>query len=219
MEYEISYDVSNFLDASIEMWYTPLRDAFILVALVVLSFSATGALHSFPPTAVPISLIGAFIFMQLFGLPSIWLHCLLLCWPLVLWLTMPLSSLRPCMQNGQRAIVGLQGCSVAKYCASGLSLPLSPCLYRGVCAGCLYVGARGVFCTVAFNHHGKCYCFVGTGGPLTPVLCAMIWKNTHGNHEENTCSTVFWMGFNEAFEKLTGRYVALLKNNCPPSVL
>src|SRR6187549_896349 len=38
MEYEISYDVSNFLDASIENVVHTLRDAFILVAHVVFVF-------------------------------------------------------------------------------------------------------------------------------------------------------------------------------------
>src|SRR5690606_7898123 len=38
MEYEISYDVSNFLDASIDEVIHTLRDAFILVALVVFIF-------------------------------------------------------------------------------------------------------------------------------------------------------------------------------------
>jgi HAE1 family hydrophobic/amphiphilic exporter-1 len=38
MEYEISYDVSNFLDASTENVIHTLRDAFILVALVVFLF-------------------------------------------------------------------------------------------------------------------------------------------------------------------------------------
>ena len=38
MDYEISYDVSNFLDASTENVLHTLRDAFILVALVVFIF-------------------------------------------------------------------------------------------------------------------------------------------------------------------------------------
>ena len=38
MKYKISYDVSNFLDASIEQVLHTLRDAFILVALVVFIF-------------------------------------------------------------------------------------------------------------------------------------------------------------------------------------
>ena len=38
VDYKISYDVSNFLDASIEQVIDTLRDAFILVALVVFLF-------------------------------------------------------------------------------------------------------------------------------------------------------------------------------------
>ena len=68
MEYEISYDVSNFLDASIENVIHTLRDAFILVALVVFIFLGDWRSTLIPTLAVPISLIGAFIFMQLFGL-------------------------------------------------------------------------------------------------------------------------------------------------------
>src|SRR5579859_3090917 len=68
MDYEISYDVSNFLDASIENVIHTLRDAFILVALVVFIFLGDWRSTLIPTLAVPISLIGAFFFMQLFGL-------------------------------------------------------------------------------------------------------------------------------------------------------
>ncbi len=68
MDYEISYDVSNFLDASIENVIHTLRDAFILVALVVFIFLGDWRSTLIPTLAVPISLIGAFFFMQVFGL-------------------------------------------------------------------------------------------------------------------------------------------------------
>src|SRR5579859_1430179 len=68
MDYEISYDVSNFLDASTENVIHTLRDAFVLVALVVFIFLGDWRSTLIPTLAVPISLIGAFIFMQLFGL-------------------------------------------------------------------------------------------------------------------------------------------------------
>jgi len=38
VDYKISYDVSNFLDASIEQVLHILRDAFILVAFLVFLF-------------------------------------------------------------------------------------------------------------------------------------------------------------------------------------
>src|SRR3954469_21911707 len=68
MDYEIAYDVSNFLDASIENVIDTLRDAFILVALVVFIFLGDWRSTLIPTLAVPVSLIGAFLFMQLFGL-------------------------------------------------------------------------------------------------------------------------------------------------------
>jgi hydrophobic/amphiphilic exporter-1 (mainly G- bacteria), HAE1 family len=67
MDYNYSYDVSRFLDASISEVVRTLFEAFLLVSLVVFIF-----LHDFrstliPALAVPVSLIGTFFFMQLFG--------------------------------------------------------------------------------------------------------------------------------------------------------
>ena len=68
MDYEISYDVSSFLDASIEKVLHTLLEAFILVALVVFLFLGDWRSTLIPTLAVPVSLIGTFFFMQLFGL-------------------------------------------------------------------------------------------------------------------------------------------------------
>ncbi len=68
MEYEISYDVSNFLDTSIDEVVHTLRDAFVLVALVVFIFLGDWRSTLIPTLAVPVSLIGAFFVMQAFGL-------------------------------------------------------------------------------------------------------------------------------------------------------
>jgi HAE1 family hydrophobic/amphiphilic exporter-1 len=68
MDYEFSYDVSNFLDASIEKVLHTLLEAFVLVALVVYLFLGDWRSTLIPTLAVPVSLIGAFFFMQLLGL-------------------------------------------------------------------------------------------------------------------------------------------------------
>ncbi len=46
---------------------------------------------------------------------------------------------------------------------------------------------------------------------LTPVLCAMILKNTHGKPKRKTPINMFIGWFNSKFDKTTGRYTALLK--------
>ena len=68
MDYKISYDVSSFLDASIEKVLHTLVEAFVLVALVVFLFLGDWRSTLIPTLAVPVSLIGAFTFMKALGL-------------------------------------------------------------------------------------------------------------------------------------------------------
>ena len=68
MDYAISYDVSNFLDASIEKVLHTLLEAFVLVSLVVFLFLGDFRSTLIPTLAVPVSLIGTFFFMKMFGM-------------------------------------------------------------------------------------------------------------------------------------------------------
>jgi HAE1 family hydrophobic/amphiphilic exporter-1 len=68
MDYEISYDVSSFLDASIEQVLHTLFEAFVLVSLVVFLFLGDFRSTLIPTLAVPVSLVGSFFFMLMFGL-------------------------------------------------------------------------------------------------------------------------------------------------------
>jgi len=46
---------------------------------------------------------------------------------------------------------------------------------------------------------------------LTPVLCAMLLKNKHGKEKKRNILTKALDGFNSGFDKLTGKYVGLLR--------
>ncbi|MBU7577860.1 MAG: efflux RND transporter permease subunit [Flavihumibacter sp.] len=67
MEFNISYDVSRFLDASINEVLKTLLEAFILVFIVVFIFLQDFRSTLIPALAVPVALIGTLAFMQLFG--------------------------------------------------------------------------------------------------------------------------------------------------------
>jgi len=67
MDYEIAYDVSRFVDASIEQVLHTLLEAFILVSLVVFMFLGDLRSTIIPTLAVPVSLIGSFFVLQLMG--------------------------------------------------------------------------------------------------------------------------------------------------------
>ncbi|VTS02739.1 multidrug transporter : RND efflux system, inner membrane transporter CmeB OS=Sandaracinus amylolyticus GN=DB32_2324 PE=4 SV=1: ACR_tran: ACR_tran [Gemmata massiliana] len=68
MDYELAYDVSSFLDASIEKVLHTLLEAFILVSLVVYMFLGDLRSTLIPILAVPVSLVGTFFVLQLMGL-------------------------------------------------------------------------------------------------------------------------------------------------------
>ncbi|MGV3483647.1 MAG: efflux RND transporter permease subunit [Planctomycetaceae bacterium] len=68
MDYAVTYDVSNFLDASIEKVLHTLFEAFILVSLVVYLFLGDFRSTLIPTLAVPVSLIGTFFFMLMLGM-------------------------------------------------------------------------------------------------------------------------------------------------------
>lgn len=67
MDYEIAYDVSRFVDASIQKVLHTLLEAFILVSLVVYLFLGDLRSTLIPTLAVPVSLIGTFFVLRLMG--------------------------------------------------------------------------------------------------------------------------------------------------------
>ncbi len=68
MHYELAYDVSSFLSASIDKVLHTLLEAFILVSLVVYMFLGDLRSTLIPTLAVPVSLVGTFFVLQLMGL-------------------------------------------------------------------------------------------------------------------------------------------------------
>ncbi len=67
MDYEIAYDVSKFVDASVEKVLHTLLEAFILVSLVVYMFLGDLRSTLIPTLAVPVSLVGTFFVLKLLG--------------------------------------------------------------------------------------------------------------------------------------------------------
>lgn len=67
MDYIINYDTNKFLTASIDKVKTTLIQAFLLVFVVVFIFLQDIKTTLIPAIAVPVSLIGTFFFMNLFG--------------------------------------------------------------------------------------------------------------------------------------------------------
>jgi multidrug efflux pump len=67
LEYKIAYDTTPFIDQSVEEVFNTLRDAVLLVALVVLLFLQDWKAMILPMIDVPVSLVGTFAVMALMG--------------------------------------------------------------------------------------------------------------------------------------------------------
>ncbi len=67
LEYKIAYDTTPFIDQSVEEVFNTLRDAVVLVAIVVLLFLQDWKAMILPMIDVPVSLVGTFAVMALMG--------------------------------------------------------------------------------------------------------------------------------------------------------
>lgn len=213
MDYEISYDVSNFLDASTENVIHTLRDAFILVALVVFIFLGDWRSTLIPTLAVPISLIGAFIFIQLFGLTinMITLFAVVLAIGIVVddaivvveavHAAMEEHNLSP-YRAVQKVLREISGAVIAiTLLMTAVFIPVA-----------FMPGPVGTFYRQFSITMASAIVLSGfIALTLTPVLCAMILKNNHGKPKKVNLLSRFLDSFNRGFDKLTGVYVSLLK--------
>lgn len=212
MKYEVSYDVSSFLDASIEKVVHTLGEAFVLVAIVVFIFLGDWRSTLIPIIAVPISLIGAFIFMKMFGLTInlITLFALVLAIGVVVddaivvveavHLKMEEDHIGP-FKAVQRVLGEIGGAVVAiTLLMTSVFIPVA-----------FMSGPVGVFYRQFAITMASSIVLSGVVAlTLTPVLCAMILKNTHGKPRKKTPINRFIDAFNRLFEKLTGKYTNIL---------
>ncbi|MDI9877387.1 efflux RND transporter permease subunit [Flectobacillus rivi] len=213
MDYQISYDVSNFLNASTENVIHTLRDAFILVALVVFVFLGDWRSTLIPTLAVPISLIGAFIFIKLFGLTinMITLFALVLAIGIVVddaivvveavHAKMEEEHLSP--YKAVRKVLGeISGAVIAiTLLMTAVFVPVA-----------FMSGPVGIFYRQFSITMASSIILSGVIAlTVTPVLCAMILKNNHGKPKKKNILDKALDVFNSGFEKLTNFYVNILK--------
>lgn len=213
MDYEINYDVSKFLDASIEKVIHTLGEAFVLVALVVFIFLGDWRSTLIPTLAVPISLIGAFFVMKAFGLSInlVTLFALVLAIGVVVddaivvveavHAKMASDHVGPYIAV-QRVLGEIGGAIVAiTLLMTSVFIPIT-----------FMPGPVGVFYRQFAITMASSIVLSGIVAlTLTPVLCAMILKDTHGQPKRKTPISVFLDGFNWVFEKVTGRYTNFLE--------
>ncbi|QHS63615.1 efflux RND transporter permease subunit [Chitinophaga agri] len=212
MNYEISYDVSKFLDASIEKVVHTLVEAFVLVGIVVFLFLGDWRSTLIPAMAVPVSLIGTFVFMQFFGitLNLITLFALVLAIGVVVddaivvieavHAKMEEEHLSP-LKATKKAMHEIAGAIIAiTFLMSAVFVPVA-----------FMSGPVGIFYRQFSITMATAIILSGVVAlTLTPALCAMILKNNHGKHKKKSPVDKFLAAFNRGFDKTQGRYMRVL---------
>ncbi len=212
LDYKISYDVSNFLNASIEQVIHTLRDAFILVAIVVFLFLGDWRSTLIPIIAVPVSLIGAFFIMQLFGLSInlITLFALVLAIGIVV--DDAIVVVEAVHAKMEETHVGpYEAVKLVVNEIGGAIIAITLVMVSVFIPIAFMTGPVGVFYRqFSITMAGSIILSAIVALTLTPVLCAMILKNNHGKQRKKTIVDKFIDWFNRGFEKLTGRYGNIL---------
>lgn len=213
MDYKISYDVSNFLDASTENVIHTLRDAFILVAIVVFLFLGDWRSTLIPIIAVPVSLIGAFTAMQAFGLTinMITLFALVLAIGIVVDdAIVVVEAVHAKMEEKHLSPYGAVREVIGEI--SGAIIAITILMTAVFVPVAFMSGPVGIFYRQFSITMATAIVISGVVAlTLTPVLCAMILKNNHGQPRKRTPINRFIDWFNRGFERLTGRYTNLLE--------
>lgn len=211
--YEISYDVSKFLDASIEKVVHTLFEAFILVSIVVYLFLGDLRSTIIPALAVPVSLIGTFTLMSAFGitLNLISLFALVMAIGVVVddaivvieavHAKMEEKHLSP-YKATQEAMGEISGAIIAiTFVMAAVFIPVA-----------FMSGPVGIFYRQFSITMATAIVLSGVVAlTLTPALCAMILKNNHSKPKKKSIVTKFLDWFNGLFLSGASKYEKVLK--------
>lgn len=213
MHYEITYDVSRFLDASIESVMHTLRDAFILVALVVLLFLGDWRSTLIPILAVPVSLIGAFLFVKSFGLTinMITLFSIVLAIGIVVDNAIVVIEAIHAKMEADEKISVYKAVQLVLGEISGAIIAITLVMASVFIPVGFMSGPVGIFYKQFSVTMASSIILSGVIAlTLTPVLSAMMLKKIEIHHQQNVWSR-FINGFNRWFMNVTNAYVEILK--------
>ncbi|MGN7867236.1 efflux RND transporter permease subunit [Chryseobacterium sp. 22458] len=212
MHYDISYDVSRFLDASMEKVIHTLFEAFILVAIVVFLFLGDWRSTLIPALAVPVSLVGTFAVMSAFGitLNMISLFALVMAIGVVVDdAIVVIEAVHAKME--EKHLSPLKATEEAMHEISGAIIAITLVMASVFIPIAFMSGPVGVFYRQFSITMASSIILSGVVAlTLTPALCALILKNNHGKPKKKTPVTLFLDKFNNVFTKGTGKYEKML---------
>ena len=204
MEYKVEHDETEFIRESIKEVEYAIAIAVALVAAVTYLFLGSVRAAFIPLCAIPVSLIGVFIFVGLFGFSI----NLLMLFGLVLAVGLVVDDAIVVLENAQRHIqMGKdkkEATIITMIEVTGAIVATTLVLMAVFVPVCFIPGINGQM----FRQFAVCIaCSMGLSAivalSLSPALCAMILKNADAYEEEKE----YIKKFNEWFNKVREQYL------------
>lgn len=215
IDYIINFDTNEFLEASIDKVVQTLIEAFILVFIVVFIFLQDFRSTLIPAIAVPVSIIGTFFFLNLFGysLNLLTLFALVLAIGIVVDDAIVVveavhAKLEKKKSDSRSATIE----AMSEITGAIISITL---VMAAVFIPVTFIqGPSGVF----YKQFGitlitAIVISAVNALTLSPMLCALFLKSNHNEDEHGTKKNWlqrFYYKFNVAFNTTTQRYGTLL---------
>lgn len=217
MDFSLAYDVSRFLDASINEVVHTLVEAFILVFIVVFLFLQDFRSTLIPAIAVPVALIGTFAFLNMLGFSI----NLLTLFALVLAIGIVVDDAIVVVEAvhvkmEEEFMTPLQASLAAMKEISGAIIAITLVMSAVFIPVAFMEGPVGVFyrqfsLTLAFA-----IVISGVNAlTLSPALCAILLKNKHHAPVKKSSKwnllDRFFQKFNAGYNKVEARYTSILQ--------
>jgi HAE1 family hydrophobic/amphiphilic exporter-1 len=212
IDYIIPYDTNEFLNASVEKVTTTLIEAFILVFIVVFIFLQDFRSTLIPAIAVPVSIIGTFFFLNLFGysINLLTLFALILAIGIVVDdAIVVVEAVHAKIDDGAKDIQ--KATLDAMHEISGAIISITLVMAAVFIPVTFVTGPTGVF----YEQFGVTLIvaiIISAVNALTlsPALCALFLKPNSEEEKKKTYLQLSYDGFNRGFNAITKKYVQSL---------
>ena len=212
MNFVIDYDTNEFLNASIEKVVHTLFEAFILVFLVVFIFLQDLRSTLIPAIAVPVSIIGTFFFLNLFGfsINLLTLFALVLAIGIVVDdAIVVVEAVHAKLDGGEKNVRKSTITAMNEIASAIVSITL---VMAAVFIPVTFIsGPSGVFYK-QFGVTLMTAIVISAVNALTlsPALCALFLKAESEEEKHKGILNRFFTAFNAAFEAFLNRYTRIL---------
>jgi HAE1 family hydrophobic/amphiphilic exporter-1 len=208
----VNFDTNEFLNASIQKVVVTLVEAFLLVFIVVFIFLQDFRSTLIPAIAVPVSIIGTFFFLNLFGysINLLTLFALVLAIGIVVDdAIVVVEAVHAKLEEGAKS--ALQATYTAMEQITGAIISITLVMGAVFIPVTFITGPTGVF----YEQFGVTLIvaiFISAVNALTlsPALCALFLRPHHEKHAKKNFMQRFYHTFNTAFDVTTKRYTRSL---------